>query len=123
MTSDIEHDPMAGLRVLLVEDQPEIAAVTAEILKDAGCEVVWAADGPAALAAARREPFGAVVADVRLPGRVDGAAVAREVARLRPETPILLCSGAAGGGPAEAWLLLPKPYDAEQLIGTLRCLL
>lgn len=66
------------LRVLIVEDNADAAAMLALVLQIEGHDVRTAADGPAALAAVRVEPPDLVLCDIGLP-RMDGFAVAREI--------------------------------------------
>ncbi|MFG1607010.1 response regulator transcription factor [Actinoplanes sp. NPDC049265] len=80
--SDVER------RVLVVEDEPTIAESVAARLRAEGFVVELAADGPAAVDAARRTPPDAVVLDVMLPG-FDGLEVCRRLQAERP-TPILM---------------------------------
>ena len=69
----------APLRVLVVDDNVDAAAVLAALLRLLGHEVTLAHDGPAALAAAAAAPPDLVLLDIGLPG-MDGYAIA---ARLR----------------------------------------
>jgi DNA-binding response OmpR family regulator len=75
-------------RVLVVEDEPTIAESVAARLRAEGFVVELAADGPAAVDAARRTPPDAVVLDVMLPG-FDGLEVCRRLQAERP-VPILM---------------------------------
>ncbi|HMQ30693.1 MAG TPA: response regulator [Chloroflexaceae bacterium] len=75
--------PIAA-RVLVVEDDPEQLAALALWLREAGCEVLSAASGEAALEALDRGPLDLVLSDFGLPG-IDGAATLAAVRRRRPE--------------------------------------
>ena len=72
----------------MVEDEPTIAESVAARLRAEGFVVELAADGPAAVAAARRTPPDAIVLDVMLPG-YDGLEVCRRIQAERP-VPILM---------------------------------
>jgi DNA-binding response OmpR family regulator len=63
--------------ILVVNDEPHIADVMRDYLKQAGFEVLTACDGRTALAVARRARPDLVVLDSTLPGDVDGLAVCR----------------------------------------------
>ena len=76
-----------GLRILLVEDQPDTARSTQIMLGLWGHEVELAPDGPAALQAAQTHHPDVVLLDIGLPG-MDGWAVAK-----------LLHEQASGKGP------------------------
>ena len=70
-----------ALRVLVAEDQPFLLELTAEVLRDAGHEVLEASDGLEAERLARAEKPDVLLLDIMMPGR-DGREVAR---RLRQE--------------------------------------
>jgi two-component system phosphate regulon response regulator PhoB len=81
--------------ILLVEDDPDIRELVAYKLTRGGFEVVEAADGFAALQAARTRPPDAVILDIGLP-RLSGIEVCREL-RAAPATaavPIIMLTGA-----------------------------
>ncbi|HET9159955.1 MAG TPA: response regulator, partial [Caulobacteraceae bacterium] len=69
--------------------------------------------------AAAEKGLGLVLSDVIMPGGRTGVDLAREVARLNPDLPIVLSSGYTGANIAEAdrapWPLLRKPYTVEAL--------
>ncbi len=75
-------------RVLVVEDEQTIAESVAARLRAEGFTVQIAADGPAAVAAARGNPPDVIVLDVMLPG-FDGLEVCRRIQAERP-VPILM---------------------------------
>ena len=69
----LEHDPLRGARVLVVEDNAVNMMIGVAMLEHWGVVVTQAADGPQALAAVERaaragEPFDAVLMDVQMPG-------------------------------------------------------
>jgi DNA-binding response OmpR family regulator len=65
-------------RVLVVDDEQSLAKVMASYLERDGHEVACVFDGPAALAAARRQPPDVLVLDLGLPG-LDGIEVCRQL--------------------------------------------
>ena len=67
-------------RVLVVDDDPTIAEVVGDYLRDAGLESRHAADGPSALSLAEAWQPDIVVLDLMLPG-IDGLEVCRGCAR------------------------------------------
>jgi two-component system, cell cycle response regulator len=71
-------------RILLVEDQEDLARNLEELLRMDGFDVMWTSDGSRAVALARRWHFDAVVLDLVLPG-VDGFEVCR-LLRSNPST-------------------------------------
>jgi two-component system response regulator MprA len=88
-------------RILVVEDDEQIAAIVRDGLTRLGYRVELAADGPAALAAVRAQPCDLVMLDLLLPG-MDGVEVCR---RLR-----------AGGGPPVI-MLTARDAVAEKIAG------
>ncbi len=72
---------IAGLRVLVVDDNPANRDLARAILEPAGAEVTEAADGQAAIDAALAKPFDVILMDMRMPG-MDGAAAASRLRAL-----------------------------------------
>ena len=86
-----------GLRVLVVEDNPDAAESLALVLRAYGDDVRIAADGPAALALAQAEAPDAMLLNLGLPG-MDGYEVARRLRQLPlPKRPLLVAVSGYGG--------------------------
>jgi GAF domain-containing protein/CheY-like chemotaxis protein len=81
-----------SLRCLVVDDEPTVRTVLADILAGAGHEVAEAADGAEAIARVRAEPFDLVLTDLAMP-RVSGWQVARAVKQAAPAVPVFLVTG------------------------------
>ncbi|MGW4394166.1 response regulator transcription factor [Amycolatopsis nivea] len=114
-------------RVLLVEDNAELAELLTELLSDEGYEVETAADGHRGLHLGLVRQYDVLILDRGLPA-LDGLDV---LARLRGNgvtTPVLVLS--ALGNPADrvagldagAEDYLPKPFDVDELLARLRAL-
>ncbi len=73
-----------GRRILLVEDEPEVAQVLVDVLRMAGHRVEVVGDGLAALDRLAAETYDLIVSDLRMP-RLDGPGLYREVERRAPE--------------------------------------
>ncbi|KAA3650593.1 MAG: PAS domain S-box protein [Proteobacteria bacterium] len=69
---------LAGMRVLVVEDNPLNQQLTRELLEEVGVEVAVAEDGEAALALVEAHRFDAVLMDIQMP-RMDGHAATRHL--------------------------------------------
>ncbi|MES2897989.1 MAG: PAS domain S-box protein [Pseudomonadota bacterium] len=115
-----------GARVLLVEDDSAVRAVTEGLLGDLGCQVTSEADGPSALLRlAGPERFDLLISDIVMPGGMNGAELARAARARHPDLPIILTTGYAGdrldqAPDASAWPVLRKPFRAEQLAAAVR---
>ncbi|HVX13135.1 MAG TPA: response regulator [Pirellulales bacterium] len=75
-----EPNAVAALRILLVEDHPEVAAAQSQLLRALGYQVQIAADGPTAVAMAKSLVPDVAVVDIGLPG-IDGYQVAESLRR------------------------------------------
>ena len=109
-----------GHRLLLVEDDPSVAAVALDLLESFGLEVEAAENGAGALEALNRSTFDVMLTDIVMPGGMSGVELARLAARDWPSMRIVLTSGYAGDDVDDVladapWPLLPKPYSADAL--------
>ncbi len=83
---------IAGLRILYVEDDPDVADVTATMLQSLGAKVTVVDNADAAVGADFSE-VDAVLSDVMMPGSLDGIGLARWLAAHHPRVPVVLTSG------------------------------
>ena len=77
------------LRVLVIEDQHDIAANIWDFLERRGYQVDHCADGASGLARALRDPFDAIVLDLGLP-RLDGLELCRRLREAGHGVPVLM---------------------------------
>ncbi|MBV9347389.1 MAG: response regulator [Pseudolabrys sp.] len=105
-----------GCRILLVEDEPLISELVAGVLEENGFTVHTVATARAALdylSAGYETDL--LFTDIMLPGGMNGAELAREVRKARPEMPIIYASGFCGPNELAAMvprsIFLPKPYN------------
>ena len=83
-------------RILLVEDEGLIRLCAAEVLRDAGYDVVEAWNGDEAIRLLETDaPFHALLTDVLMPGRSDGFDVAARAREIDPDLPVVVVSGFA----------------------------
>ncbi|HBZ71735.1 MAG TPA: two-component system response regulator [Deltaproteobacteria bacterium] len=80
---------MAGLRVLVADDDLGIRLSLSEILRAEGCEVETAGDGAEALSRLEAGHFDLVLTDVVMP-KMDGYELLRAVQERRPGLPVLM---------------------------------
>jgi signal transduction histidine kinase/ActR/RegA family two-component response regulator len=116
-------------RVLVVEDDDDVRAMTAATLQELGYGTVIARDGAEALAALGEEPgIDLLFSDYVMPG-MSGAELARAAREQRPGLKVLLTSGYAkhaqlrDGNSADGFPLLAKPYRVDELAATIRVVL
>ena len=111
----------------MVEDEPEIAELTASMLRDLGHDAVQVPDAASALAVLAADPaIGLVISDILMPGATNGLELARTLRTERPALPVLLVTGYNQYGPEvarEAFDLLEKPYRRETLANAMRAAL
>lgn len=79
------------MRILLVEDDLEIASFILKGLKEAGFAVDHAADGDDGLHLALYEPYDAAIIDIMLP-KLDGLTLIEELRRKKVDTPVIILS-------------------------------
>ncbi|MFC4534304.1 response regulator transcription factor [Sphaerisporangium dianthi] len=116
------------VRVLVVDDEPDLAEVLGAVLRYEGWEVRTAADGAAAVATAREFCPDAVVLDVMLPD-IDGLEVLRRLRAEAPRVCVLFLTakdavedriaGITAGGDD----YVTKPFSLEEVLARLRGLL
>jgi DNA-binding NtrC family response regulator len=107
--------------VLIVENDVLLRLVTASNLRDAGFEVIEAANCAEAFRVLDCIPVDVLFSDIDMSGNMDGLALAQWVHRSQADTRIILTSGAARtpGEVKEYASFLPKPYaekDVERLL-------
>jgi two-component system response regulator MprA len=116
------------VRILVVDDEPQLRRAVERALKLEGYEVALAADGDEALEAAIDERPDAIVLDVLMPKR-DGLEVCRELRKRQDRTPVLMLTARDGvsdrvdGLDAGADDYVVKPFALEELLARLRALL
>jgi PAS domain S-box-containing protein len=114
-------------RILLVEDDPTVLALTLDMLTSLGYRVATATNAAEALDVLHSgEEFDLLFTDVVMPGGVSGVSLARTARELRPGLKVLLTSGFVGEGAVienAEFPLLDKPYETALLAAKLRRLL
>jgi len=113
-----------GERVLVVDDEEALVAVTSEVLKRFGYEPVGCSDAEAALAVFDSASIDAVIADEVMPG-LSGTELARALRSRRADLPIVLVSGYTGPILAEraraagVTEILKKPVQSREIASAL----
>ncbi len=115
------------MRILLVEDDPQLGDGLATGLKQAGMTVDWVSDGPSADHALDVECFDLVVLDLGLPG-MDGMTVLQRARSRGNALPILILTARDATGDKVLGLdagaddYLVKPIDIDELAARIRAL-
>jgi len=107
--------------VLIVEDDVRLRLVTASNLRDAGFEVIEAANAAEAVVVLNSVTVDALISDVSIPGGMDGIGLAKWVRSRGLATEIILTSAAqpSPGTTEECGSFLAKPYtdrDVQHLL-------
>lgn len=84
--------PSISVKILVVDDQPEVCSLLEEFFSARGFEVARALGGLEALAKIEKDPPGMVLLDVRMPD-LDGIEVLRKIREAGPRPPVLMMSG------------------------------
>jgi len=103
--------------VLLVEDNPEVASVSAGLLEQLGYTVRRVANAEAALRELELDSVDLVFSDIVMPGKMDGLGLARHLKAVKPRLPILLTSGYSDAAlnVRGDFPILRKPYEIHEL--------
>ena len=116
------------MKILVVDDEPQLRRALERALKLEGYDVGTAEDGDRALEAVSAAPPDAIVLDVLMPGR-DGLEVCRELRSRGDHTPVLMLTARdavqdrVDGLDAGADDYVVKPFALEELLARLRALL
>jgi CheY-like chemotaxis protein len=122
-TERVEAEPaqngaMQHYRVLVVDDEPLVALLTASMLEDLGHASQVVPSGMSALNVLRSDgTIDAVITDYAMPD-MTGAELAVQISRLRPELPVILATGYADFPNSTAAQSLPrlsKPFGSHEL--------
>jgi CheY-like chemotaxis protein len=112
--------------ILVVEDEPFVQMLIADLLGEMGYATLLAGDAQSALASLETErEIHLLLTDIGLPG-VNGWALAESARKLRPSLPVLFATG-YGEDPqqklAPGMAMIAKPFETQRLAGAVRALL
>jgi signal transduction histidine kinase/HD-like signal output (HDOD) protein/ActR/RegA family two-component response regulator len=111
--------------VLVVDDEEALQNILSETLSQEGYEVDLASDGLEALEKLSSGNYDVMLLDLRMPHK-EGMDVLRSVRKSNPALPVIVVSGLARdedfaqAEKAGAFACIKKPFDTEQLLGTVK---
>lgn len=105
--------------ILIVDDDYDVRAMIKRAVNELGYPAVEAEDGPTALAILEKDRPELVILDYVMPG-MDGSEVAREIAKIDPDLPIIFSTGhgalrALRNAAGENISILEKPFALSEL--------
>jgi DNA-binding response OmpR family regulator len=115
-------------KILVVEDEPQLARLVEMHLGDAGCKVTVAHRGAEGLAAVAGKDFDLIVLDLMLPD-MDGLDVCRRIRQREDYLPILMLTARSGevdrvlGLELGADDYLTKPFSVRELVARVKAIL
>ena len=109
-----------GGSVLLVEDNPEVAAISVSMLEELGYQAQVAGDAQAALLGIDETAFDLVISDIIMAGDMDGLALARAIRERQPGLPVLLVTGYSHmvHEASAEFIVMRKPFKLAELSRT-----
>ncbi len=116
------------MRILVVEDDTDVAGFVMKGLQEAGHEAEQADNGADGLSLAAREPFDAIILDRMLPGGMDGLGMLETLRAQDNQTPVLFLSAMVGvddrvrGLQAGGDDYLTKPFAFSELLARVEAL-
>ena len=116
---------MSDIRVLIIDDEEELAAVIADRLEFRGIKAQTAIDGESALKMIKSDPPNIVLLDLMLPG-MNGLEVLKKIKTLELNIPIILLTGYGSkemtleGMNLGAFDYIMKPCDFDGLVSKIQ---
>jgi len=116
------------MKLLLVEDNQELALWLSKALREEQFEVDWVHDGPAAIWNLSQSSYDLLLLDLRLPG-MDGRSVLRRMRRERDEMPVLVLTASDSVDVKVNCLdlgaddYLVKPFETRELVARIKAVI
>ena len=113
------------MRILLVEDDPQIGAAISSALEDAGMAADWVSDGNSALASVEAGAFELMLLDIGLPKK-DGLSVLKQIRQKKNSIPVIMITARDAVEDRIAGLdlgaddYLVKPFLIDELMARIR---
>lgn len=109
------------IKILVVDDEPDVAEFLADMLEDAGWRTSYVYNGVDAVISVIDNHWDLVLMDIRMP-KLDGVNALKIIKHIKPQLPIIMFTGQAGQGDmAEttrlgAFTCLMKPVSSQKLL-------
>ncbi len=109
------------IRILVVDDEPDVVEYLSDLLENAGWQPVGAGNGVEAVLKVLDGACDIVLMDIRMP-KLDGINALRIIKRINPALPVIMFTGQAGQGDMYestrlgAFTCLMKPVTQEKLL-------
>jgi PAS domain S-box-containing protein len=115
--AEVPASARAGLRLLVVDDEPHLRSLAAEWVGQLGYQVTTSPSADEARRLMEREAFDMLVTDIVMPGELDGLGLAMWAQERYPALRIMLATGYSErlGSGSLPWPLLDKPYRKADL--------
>jgi DNA-binding NtrC family response regulator len=108
---------MSGRICLIVDDEPAIRGYLRAILQGTDLETLEASNACQALRIVHKVGgIDLVIADIEMPGDMDGVELADSLKISHPALPVILISGLANKAPAERFTFIQKPFLPETIL-------
>ena len=125
-----ETSPGGHEKILVVDDEAAITRMCHQMLTNYGYKVTLQSDSLEALALFKNQPedFDLVLTDMTMPG-MKGDRLAAEIKKIRPDIPVILCSGYSKNISDEKIseigisACIRKPFAKNELLNSIRCAL
>jgi CheY-like chemotaxis protein len=105
-----------SLKILVVDDDPDVLTMAGSFLSEQGYQVVEAGNGAHALRVLQENPdIALLLTDVVMPGGIDGFDLAKRAKQMHPGLRVLYTSGFLKNEGAWQGDLLPKPWRLSHL--------
>ncbi len=122
MSVNIERQSFSGRRVLVVDDETDLAELIGLEFEMLGAEVVKANSANQAIDILRQSDFDVIISDIRMPGG-DGTEIIQDLRLRKKDSPVVLMSGYSDLTSEETFRLgavakLQKPFNRHDLIST-----
>lgn len=120
-TTDSSNESAPSKTILVVDDEAPVREIIARVLRETGYDVDTAADGYEALIKARKQHFGLMFLDIRMPG-MSGLEVLEQMAEKHPSTTVVMLTAVENQAALmdstqhEAFSYLMKPCDLNEIL-------